>query len=45
MTIEQISVFVENKAGRLAETKLSVPLMILVLDLIGVTCAPALLQM
>ena len=34
-----------EEAGRLAETKLSVPLMILVLDLIGVTCAPALLQM
>lgn len=34
-----------EEAGRLAETKLSVPLMILIMDLIGVTCAPALLQM
>ena len=34
-----------EEAGRLAETKLSMPLMLLVLDLIGVTCAPALLQM
>ena len=34
-----------EEAGRIAETKLSIPLMLLVLDLIGVTCAPALLQM